>query len=272
MRFLLILLGTCAVAYVGVALLVFFQQRALLYPAPPDAREPRLPGADLVRLQGPGGLPVVALHLPAYPGVPTVVHFHGNAEQLADTVHLAWRYQQAGLGFYAVEYPGYGLAAGTGPSESAFYAAAETALTHLHGPLGVPVERTVLQGQSLGSGTAVEMARRGLGSRLILLSPYTSIGDMGARLLPWLPARLLVRDRFDNAAKAPALRLPALVLHGTEDEVVPVDMGQQLARLLPQATLHLVEGAWHNDLLEASGVVRLLTEFALDQRPAAAGE
>ncbi|MFY0523056.1 alpha/beta hydrolase [Archangium gephyra] len=261
-RMLLLVLVTVVIAYVGLCVLVFLNQRHLVFPVPPGAREPSLPGATLLRIPGPEGSTVYALHVPAPAEAPTVVHFHGNGEQLADGAWLAQRFQEAGLGFYAVEYPGYGLAAQQGPSETGIYAAAETALEHLHQKLGVPRERTVLQGQSLGSGVAVEMAKRGHGSRLVLITPYTSIVDVGARIFSWLPASLLVRDPFDSAAKAPGLTLPVLIVHGTRDEVIPVDMGQRLGTLFPNATVRLLEGKHHNNVLDQPATLQELMEFA----------
>jgi alpha-beta hydrolase superfamily lysophospholipase len=266
---LYLLVGALVVIYLGICVLLYVRQRELLFPVPSGAREPpRLAGASLLRMNGANGAPVYALHVPAPPGERTVVHFHGNGEQLADKAWLAQRYQEEGLGFYAVEYPGYGLMGEQGPpSEEGIYAAAEVALEHLKRELGVPKERTVLQGQSLGSGVAVEMAKRGYGERLVLLTPYTSIAEMGARVLPWLPVRLLVRDRFDSAAKAPGLELPVLIAHGTRDEVVPVDMGQELGKLFPNATVRLLEGRTHADVLNQRAVLEELMEFARGGAP-----
>ncbi|MDC0712013.1 alpha/beta hydrolase [Stigmatella sp. ncwal1] len=261
-RMVWVMAAVLAGAYGLLGGLVFFQQRRFLFPAPPGAREPSLPGATLLRLPGPEGSTVYALHVPAPAGAPTVVHFHGNGEQLADAEWLAQQVQESGLGFYAVEYPGYGLARGREPSEQGLYAAAEVALEHLHRELGVARERTVLQGQSLGSGVAVEMARRGQGARLVLITPYTSIPDVGARLFPWLPVRLLVRDAFDSASKAPGLALPVFILHGTRDEVIPVDMGVRLGTLFPQATVRLREGMHHNDVLSEPVALAELLRFA----------
>jgi hypothetical protein len=260
---LFLLLGTLGALYLGLCLLVFFSQRSMLYPAPPGAREPRLHGATLLRVPGPEGSTVFALHVPAPAGAPTVVHFHGNGEQLADSGWLAQRFQEAGLGFYAVEYPGYGLAKGRGPTEEGLYASSEAALKHLHQGLGVPREQVVLQGQSLGSGVAVEMARRGYGARLILVSPYTSMVDMGAVLFPWLPVKLLARDRFDTVSKAPQVGLPVLIIHGVQDELIPVAMGQRLGTVFPRASVFLVEGAGHNDVYDRAPVLQEVMRFVL---------
>lgn len=267
---LLLVLAVLVMAYVGLCVLVFVNQRRLVFPVPPGAREPELPGATLLRIPGPEGSTVYALHVSAPAGAPTVVHFHGNGEQLADGAWLAQRFQEAGLGFYAVEYPGYGLAVGQEPSETGIYAAAEVALGHLYRELGVPRERTVLQGQSLGSGVAVEMATRGHGTRLVLITPYTSIVEVGARLFPWLPASLLVKDPFDSAAKAPGLKLPVLIVHGTRDEVVPVDMGQRMGTLFPNATTRILEGRRHNDVLDRPAILLEMMDFVREgARPAA---
>jgi alpha-beta hydrolase superfamily lysophospholipase len=263
-RVFFIIAATLLLGYLALCVLVFVRQREMLFPVPPGAREPKLPGASLLRIPGPERSTVYAFHVPAPEGAPTVVHFHGNGEQLADTAWLAQRFQEAGLGFYAVEYPGYGLAAGQGPSEKGIYAAAEAALTHLHETLGVPRERTVLQGQSLGSGVAVEMAKRGHGARLVLISPYTSITEIGARIFPLLPASLLVRDPFDSATKAPGLRLPVLIVHGTRDEVIPVDMGQRLGTLFPNASVRLLEGRSHNDVFDRPSTLQDVVRFARD--------
>jgi hypothetical protein len=252
LRVVIVVLVTLLFAYVALAGVLYLGQRGLLFPAPPGVTEPELTGGTLLRIPSGGGT-AFAFHLPGDPGAPTVAFFHGNGEQLGDTLYLAERLRRLGLGFYSVEYPGYGLARGTEPSEAGIYAAAQAGLEHLHGALGVPAERVVLVGQSLGSGVAAEMAARGHGAKLALISPYTSIPDVAARTFPFLPLRLLVRDHFDTASKAHRLKLPVALIHGTRDEVIPVGMSRELARLLPGATLHLVDGAHHNDILDARG-------------------
>jgi fermentation-respiration switch protein FrsA (DUF1100 family) len=72
--------------------------------------------------------------------------------------------------------------------------------------------------------------------------------DMASLAVPWLPVRWLVRDRYETLAKAPALDLPALVVHGTADEVIPFEMGRRVAAALPKAELVTVADGHHADL------------------------
>ncbi|MCP3141744.1 alpha/beta hydrolase [Pyxidicoccus sp. QH1ED-7-1] len=259
---LLKLISILAILYVVLCVAAFALQRSMLYPAPRTASAlPEDQGFSRLPLEG--GQFVDVLHLPAPPGAPTVVHFHGNGEQLLGQVRLGRRLHEWGLGFLAVEYPGYGASPGS-PSEDGIYAAAEAALARLR-EQGVPAQRTVLSGRSLGTGVAVEMARRGHGSRVMLVSPYTSITDMAALALPFLPTALLVRDRFDTASKASEVDLPVLIIHGEVDALIPVEMGRKLGTRFPRATVETVVGAGHNDVLERSGttLVDRMAAFAL---------
>ncbi|AGC48286.1 hypothetical protein MYSTI_07014 [Myxococcus stipitatus DSM 14675] len=261
-RMLTVLFSIFAIAYLGLCLVAFVFQRSLLYPAP-KAPVPLPASEGFRRLPLAGESFVDLLHLPGPKGAPTVVHFHGNGEQLLNQLDLGAVMNQSGLGFMAVEYPGYGASPGH-PTEEGIYEAAEAALAVLKAQ-GVPPELTVLSGRSLGTGVAVEMARRGHGARIMLVAPYTSIADVAGEMLPFLPASLLVRDRFDSSAKAPDIGLPVLIIHGEEDTLIPVELGRRLGTRFPRAIVETVPGAGHNDVLERSGLERVLrmAAFAL---------
>ena len=86
-----------------------------------------------------------------------------------------------------------------------------------------PQTKVKLVGQSIGCAPALALAAEH-GLPVILISPSTSLAAMASTLLPFLPLRalrLLVKDKFDNYALAPRVTAPALVLHGTRDEIVP---------------------------------------------------
>ena len=126
---------------------------------------------------------------------------------------------------------------------------------------GSAPNRIALFGESLGTGVAVEMAARGHGSSVVLVTPYTSIPEVASRFVFGLPVRLLMRERFDSLAKAPRVAVPALLLHGTDDEVVPYAMSVKLATTFPHARLVTVAGGHHNDLFLGQGW-RLFDEVA----------
>lgn len=114
---------------------------------------------------------------------------------------------------------------------------------------GAGPESVVLWGTSLGTGVAAEMARRGRGARLVLVTPYTSIPDLVADVVPIAPARLLLADRFDTLAKAGAIGVPTLVIHGDADEVVPFWMGERISSAIRGARMRVVAGGHHGDLV-----------------------
>jgi pimeloyl-ACP methyl ester carboxylesterase len=256
-------IGTVVASYAAAAVLALGLERKMIFPAPRDAIEPDARAGRLLRIESPSGRVVHAIYAPAPPDSPTIVHFHGNGEALDHLVHLSMSFQAAGVGFFAVEYPGYGLSRDGQVSEASIYEDADAALVHLRDALNVPKERIVIEGQSLGTGVAVEMAQRGHGSRLVLISPFTSMVDMVRRLVPVLPASLVVRDRFDSASKVPALSLPALVVHGSLDELIPLAMGRRLAAGLPNCRLIVLEKAHHNDVWSAApSLPRRIADFA----------
>lgn len=256
---ILVALAGC---YLAVLIALFCLQRRLIFPAPAPRDVVVSGDARLVQISTATGLPVFAVYFPAAAGHSTLVHFHGNGEQLADTLPVGRMFQAHGLGFFAVEYPGYGAAASATATEPHLYEVAEAALHHLHDVLQVPVERTIIEGHSLGTGVAAEMARRGLGAKLVLASPFTSMADVAALAVPWLPVRGLVRDRFDTLAKASAIHVPTLIVHGRRDELVPLAMGQLVAANIRGAALAVDDEAGHNDLVGSDWYIAQIVRFA----------
>ena len=267
-----------AVPYLAVVGLLWSAQRTIIYPRPAVFADPAVTGGKLVLLaasdpliqcssaaDGPasasGASPTVAaVYFPAKDSMPTIVYFHGNADQVGWGASYIGKElsERFGFGFYGIEYPGYGASQGLAPTEAALYLASQQLLDHLASPQGLNVDsgKTILLGQSIGCAVVVEMASRGYGTRMILLSPFTSIRQMASAAFPVVAPALavlpwLVRDKFDNESKASKLLLPALVLHGTQDEIVPYSQGRRLAATLPNCRFEDLEGAGHNDLFGA---------------------
>ncbi len=178
--------------------------------------------------------PFDAVVMSPAPGTPvrgTAILFHGNAAMGIDRAYLAPVFATRGLRLVLAEYPGYGARAGA-PSERAIVEDARALYAEVlrqfaPGPV-------LLVGESLGSGVAAQVAARP-GSpppeRLVLLTPFLSLAETAARAYPLLPARLLVKDRFDSAGALSRYPGPVAILVAGKDEVVGADQGRALAEI-----------------------------------------
>jgi pimeloyl-ACP methyl ester carboxylesterase len=206
------------------------------------------PGARFREFRARDGAVVTALHFPAPGGAPTVVHLHGMGVTMRDVVPVGEALARRGLGVVLVEYRGFGESPGR-PTEEGLYEDALAVLAALSAEERSP-EQIVLLGVSLGSGVAIEMAARGFGSRLILVTPFLSASRVLRRLFPFIPPSLIARGRFDNVAKAGQIGIPTLVIHGDRDWVVPHRMGRALAEAIRGARLVTVPRGGHTDLFD----------------------
>ena len=232
-----------ALAYAMVAGALYAAQRSLIYPAPP-VFAPVPTGYDQVSLRTNDGLTLSAAWHPPSPGKPVVLFFHGNGDDWSGGARAMAALEQAGFGVLLPEYRGYGANPGA-PDEAGFYADGRAALAWL-AERGVPAQRVVLIGNSIGGGTATQLAMEARPAALILISPFSSLPDVVAERFPWLPGRWLVKDRFDNAGKVGRVEAPVLILHGTADDQIPHRHSQRLAKAAPKAAVLLVPGANHD--------------------------
>jgi fermentation-respiration switch protein FrsA (DUF1100 family) len=119
-------------------------------------------------------------------------------------------------------------------------------------------------GESLGTGVAVKLATEHPPAALILRSPYTSMADIGQHHYPWLPVRLLLRDRYDSLTQISRVRAPLLIIAGERDSIVPADFSRRLYDMAPQPkTFVSIPGADHNDdeLLDGKAVIESIAKF-----------
>lgn len=232
------------VLYLAVLIGLFLGQRALIYPAPRDATASPPPGFAAIGLDTEDGLHLAAAYRAAAPGRPTIAFFHGNGDSLAGAETATRGLATAGYGVLLVEYRGYAGNPGR-PGEQGLYRDGRAALAWL-GQHGIAPSHIVVMGNSLGSGVATALAAEAPIAGLVLVSGFTSMGDVAAPLYPWLPVRALLRDRFDNRARLAKVAAPVLLLHGTGDRLIPSRHSVALASAARRATLGLVPGAGHD--------------------------
>ncbi len=221
---------------------LYFAQRSLIYPAPHHSA-PVPAGYQRITLHTADGLDLAAVYAPPLSGQRIVVFFHGNGDGWDGAASANRLIAAAGFGVLLVEYRGYGGNPGQ-PSEAGFYADGRAALDWLDGH-GLSPDRIVIVGNSIGSGAATELARTAQPAALVLISGFTSLPAVVGQKLPWLPARWLVHDQFDNQAKIAVVTAPILLLHGTADTMVGPSHAEALHAANPNAQLVLVPRYGH---------------------------
>jgi fermentation-respiration switch protein FrsA (DUF1100 family) len=241
---------------------MFAFQRSLLYfpsksyVSPEDAhankalRELPVRTADGIELKG--------WYAPATTKPFTFVFFHGNGDSLLGDVEVPEPYIAAGYGFLIAEYRGYSGLPGK-PTEAGLYADGRAYLYGLMAQ-GLKSENIILLGHSLGTGVAVQLAGEFKVGGLILLAPYLSMTKLAQAAYPFVPARLLVLDRFDNEKKIGGVNVPVLIVNGTADEIIPPSQGKRLYELAKEPSeFQSMPGRGHNDILD--GAERLCLDW-----------
>jgi fermentation-respiration switch protein FrsA (DUF1100 family) len=265
---MIIAAGYVVVAAAIVLALVWTLQRRLMYfPASgvPTPRDIGLSGVESVTFETTDGLSLRGWFFAASGPAPrvTVLVFNGNAGNRADRSPLAAALQQHGFQVLLVDYRGYGGNRGA-PSKSGLALDSRAARTYLAGRADVDLSRLVYFGESLGTAVAVDLAVAHPPAALVLRSPFTSMSDLGRRHYPFLPVRLLLRDRFAAIDQIRQVHVPLLVIAGANDRIVPIDNSRRLyeAAIAPK-TLLVLPDADHNDydLLAGDEMIQAVVRF-----------
>jgi len=186
--------------------------------------------------------PLAAYWQPATNATVTILHSHGNAEEINDLADIFDALVQTNINLLAYDYPGYGLSAGK-PTEQGCYQAAETAYRFLTREKGISPETIIVLGRSIGSGPACYLAEKYPVKGLILESGFLSAPRVVTRY------RLIPVDPFPNANRIPRIACPKLIIHGTKDPVIPFWHGQKLYEISSgEKVFYPIQGGGHNDL------------------------
>lgn len=262
---------TGAAAVVAVVLVVVWSlQRHLIYvpdPTVPGPADSALPGAVDVDLATADGLRLGAWWVPPRGQARdlAVLVANGNGGQRALRAPLADALSRQGLGVLLFDYRGYGGNAGT-PSEEGLALDVRAAHRHLVADRGMPSSRIVYVGESLGGAVVADLAVEHPPGGLLLRSPFVDLASAGAVHYPFLPVRLLLRDRFPVVERVARINVPTTVVWGTDDRIIPPAQSAAVAMAAagrPTRTV-VVPGADHNDpaLLDGPALVAAVTALA----------
>ena len=219
--------------------LQYFPDRHLVDPA-----QAGMSGVEDLRLTTADGETLVAWYVPAKDGHPLILYFHGNGGALVDRVPRFLALTASGYGLLALSYRGYGGSTGS-PTQKGLMEDAETAYLEARAR-GYDGDRIVLVGESLGTGVAIALAATHEAAALVLDSPYTSAVEVAAAHYPIFPVIWLMFDRFRSDLAIGDVHIPILVLHGDEDDVIPINLARRLFELANEPkTFMVVSGGQH---------------------------
>ena len=273
-----LVLGAACLAAIAIMLtIIWIAQRRLIYF--PIGGVPAVEGygtdGAAVSFPTADGLQLKAWWFAAATSPPraTVLVFNGNAGNRAHRVPLAEALRRGGLQVLLVDYRGFGGNPGS-PSERGLAADSRAAYAYVATRSDVDPSRLVYFGESLGSAVAVGLASDHPPAALILRSPFTSMADIGAHHYPFLPVRLLIRDRFPSIDRVGRIRSPLLVIAGDSDGIVPLAYSRRVydAAESPKE-LKVIPGADHNDyeLLAGHEMLEAVLEFVNRHVPPTSG-
>ena len=261
------LVAIAALGYGVLVVTVYLMQGRMLYLANVPGRDLTATPADIgldyedVSIEAEDGVRLHGWFIPGE-GSRTLLFFHGNAGNISHRLDSIRQFHRLGLSIFIIDYRGYGRSGGKA-SEKGIYRDADAAWHHLTGYRGLQANDIIVFGRSMGASAAAKLASRVDPLALIVESSFTSIPDIAQDLYPWLPARQLSRLRHATRDYVADTRRPVLVVHSSEDEIIPYHHGEAIFDAANEPRYLLTLRGGHNDawLLDEPNYIRGIREF-----------
>src|SRR5438094_1677010 len=248
--------------FLGLVALIYFKQHSMIYhprPYGPSYTQVLPANGEEISYTLPFGKQT-AFYIPARDNgrLPARlwIAFCGNGSLALDWTTILAGYPNSNDAFLLVDYPGYGQCQGYATIAST-RVSSDAALNALAKRLALSEEqmesRLCTTGHSLGSAVAIDFAARHRVQRGVAIAPFTTLREEAARVIT-SPLSYLLIESYDNRAGIAEIRkrnreAKIAIFHGTNDEVIPVVMGRDLAQKFPFIDFFPVEGANHVSVL-----------------------
>jgi len=229
MNYLTIILVSFVVIYLIILILTYIFQRNLLYhPAENNYSGDQLHvSIKKVKIKTEDNLDLISwYHNKNSNKYKTILFLHGNAGSLSNRIHKINHFKNIDVNFLIIAWRGFSGNKGI-PTEDGLYEDATSAVKWLKSK-GINNNNIIIYGESLGTGVAIEIAQNKNFAGIILESPFTSMIEAGKSKYPFLPIKLLLKDKYESDKKIKNVSSPILVMHGKVDRIVPFNMGKKI--------------------------------------------
>lgn len=241
--------------YLALCILLFLFQRYLIYfPDKNILYNPKQIGLvyEDIHVQTSDNAAIHGWFVPAESSKGVLLFCHGNAGNISHRLESILIFNKLSLDVLIFDYRGFGKSSGS-PNEEGTYADAEAIWHYLISEKKYAASEIIVFGRSLGSGIASWLARQHTPSALILESSYTSLPDLGAKIYPFFPVRLLSRYHYPTSEHLSHIKCPILFIHSKNDEIIPYSLGLKNYELASEPKQFLEIKGSHNDGFLVSG-------------------
>ena len=229
MKYLYLTLSSILVGYLILLIFIYFYQRNLLYhPTENNYQDDKIQFEyDEIFIKVDEKIKLKSwLIKKDFKKYKTLIIFHGNAGHLSNRIYKLNELFKLNINVLLISWRGFSGNEGS-PTEENLYSDAEAAINWLN-EQKISNNKIILYGESLGSGVAVEMGKRKNFNSIILESPFTSIENSAKIYYPYLPVKVLLKDRYDSISKIKKINSPIFIMHGKKDDVIPFSMGKEI--------------------------------------------
>jgi len=193
---------------------------------------------------------ITSLYLPSTGSDELLIYFHGNAGNIYHRIPSLLQLQGIGINVIGVSYRGYGKSNGD-PTEEGVYQDGQAIFQYAVEQMGFSKEKIIIFGRSIGTAVAINTAQNEKIRGVVLVTPMTSGKDQ-AEAVGLGPLSSLAQTSFDNISRIGNIKSPLLVIHGTNDQIVPYSMGKTIFnRANTKKKFVRIKGAHHNNLHDA---------------------
>lgn len=258
MKAMIDLIGSAAITYgVAVLLIMVFQDRLVYFPSREITRTPEERGLSYtsVRLETRDGVSLNGWLIPHPQSESVVLYCYGNGGNLSNRIGMIELFHEMGLSVFIFDYRGYGKSEGN-PSEEGTYLDGDAAWEYLLS-IGYKPKNIILYGESLGGAVAAKLVSENKAKGLVLAGSFTDINTLAQEHYFFLPIRLISRYRYPTVEYLQKTDSPVLIVHSTEDKIVPYRYGQELFEKAKEPkTLLSLRGGHNTAIFESEEVFR----------------